>query len=284
MTSASPGALTATGLSKRYGRHEPLALRDVHLSVVAGSITALVGPNGAGKSTLMRTWMGFEHPSAGAVTVLGIDPARDRVGALADVAYLAQVPALYLDLSVSDHLDLVARYRRHSFDRSRAESRLDELGVPRGARARSLSGGQAAQLGLALAIGLRARVILLDEPLASLDPLARREFIDVLLDDARASGSTVVLSSHIVSDLELACDRLVVLGGGRVALDEAIETIRRTHWLVEQPDGSDDVVALVPGDPRRSVVRRAEARADASPAGLEDVVMAYLIAFRGGGV
>ncbi len=279
----SPAALSASRLTKRYGRRGPLALLDVDLSVPIGSFVALVGPNGAGKSTLMRTWMGFERPTAGSVALLGVDPARERVAALSKVAYLAQTPSLYRDLTVADHLDLVARYQRRAFDRSLAERRLTDIGVSLQVRIRSLSGGQAAQLGLALAIGLRARIVLLDEPLASLDPLARREFIDALLDVVRASGATVVLSSHIVSDLELACDRLIVLGQGRILVDDSLDTVGRTHWISDVPGSRDGVVGRLPGALDRWVVRQSQPFPGARSAGLEDVVLAYLAALKGDG-
>ena len=224
--------------------------------------------------------MGFESPTSGTVTILGVDPARDRVGALTEVAYLAQVPALYRDLSVADHVELVRRFRPRTFDRRSAERRIAELGVPAGARVGTLSGGQAAQLGLALAIGLRPRILLLDEPLASLDPLARREFLDVLMDDVHASGATVVLSSHIVSDIEFACDRLLVLGRGRILLDEEMATIRRTHWIVDRPSTSDGLVGRIPGGNDRAIVQRSEPATGGDPAGLEDIVMAYLTTLR----
>lgn|GEM_PF-211379 len=276
----SSAALAANRLSKRYGRNGPWALSGVDLGLPAGSVTALVGPNGAGKSTLLRTWMGFESPTSGTVTVFGVDPFRERARALADVAYLAQVPALYRDLSVADHIELVRRVRPRTFDSRGAERRIHELGVPAYARVGTLSGGQAAQLGLALAIGLRPRVLLLDEPLSSLDPLARREFLDVVLDVVRASGATVVLSSHIVSDIELACDRLLVLGDGRVLLDDEIATVRRTHRTVERHGPIDGLVGRIPGGADRAIVRRLESATDGQPAGLEDIVMAYLSALR----
>jgi len=131
---------------------------------------------------------------------------------------VAQSPALYDGLSVDDHLDL-AVLLRPEFDRPYARRRLDELGIPGGQGAKSLSGGQQAQVALALALGTRARILLLDEPLASLDPLARREFLHVLVDAVRADGSTALLSSHVITDIEQACDRLLVLGAGRTLLD-----------------------------------------------------------------
>lgn len=277
-------ALAAHGLTKRYRRSGPLALRDVTLAIPAGSVTGLVGPNGAGKSTLLRTWMGFERPTSGLVNVLGADPLTDRAATISRLAYLAQSPALYRDLTVADHLAFVAHYRPR-FDRARATRRLAELDVPLDAPVGTLSGGQAAQVGLALALGLRAEVLLLDEPLASLDPLARREFLEVLLADVRETGATVVLSSHLVSDVEAACDRLIVLGVGRTMLDDGIERIRARHVVVAgSPPAGATLIAGLPGMGERSVVRLEDEAASVGlrpPAGLEDVVMAYLVAARG---
>ena len=163
--------------------------------IPSGGITALVGPNGAGKSTLIKGWIGFERPTAGRLEVQGIDPWRDRVAAVGRLAYVPQAASLYRDLTVADHLALGATLRR-GFDRAGAAERLDALAIPLGARAGELSGGQQAQVGLALALGTWAPVLLLDEPLASLDPLARREFLAVLVDAVRTTGATALLVAH----------------------------------------------------------------------------------------
>ena len=210
-------ALVAHGVGKRYRRGRPWALRDVDFSVPRGSITALVGPNGAGKSTLIKGCVGFERPTAGRLVVDGVDPWRDRGGAVRRVGYVPQAASLYRELTIDDHLAMAVAYRR-AFDRPHAEARLRELDIPLAVRADELSGGQQAQVGLAIALGTRAPVLLLDEPLASLDPLARREFLHVLVTVVRAEGSTALLSSHVITDIEQACDRLLVLGGEEVVL------------------------------------------------------------------
>ncbi|MEX1156604.1 MAG: ABC transporter ATP-binding protein, partial [Chloroflexota bacterium] len=194
--SAEP-VLEAHALAKRYGRRT-WALTGIDLAIPQGGITALVGPNAAGKSTLIKTWVGFERPTRGGVTVAGIDPWKDRSAVLGMVGYVPQSPALYDGLSVNDHLDLAVQLRP-DFDRPYARQRLDQLGIPGDQGAKSLSGGQQAQVALALALGTRAKILLLDEPLASLDPLARREFLHVLTDAVRADGATALLSSHIVT-------------------------------------------------------------------------------------
>jgi ABC-2 type transport system ATP-binding protein len=227
--SLEPPVLEAHALAKRYGRRT-WALSGIDLALPQGGITALVGPNAAGKSTLIKTWVGFERPTRGSVTVAGIDPWRDRSSALAHLGYVPQSPALYDGLSVDDHLELAVQLRP-GFDRAYARKRLDELGIPGDQGARSLSGGQQAQVALALALGTRAEILLLDEPLASLDPLARREFLHVLTDAVRAQGATALLSSHIVTDVEQACDRLIVLGVGRVLLHDTVAEALAGHWI-----------------------------------------------------
>ena len=213
-------ALEAIGLTKQY-RRGTLALSNVSVEVAPGSITALVGPNAAGKSTLIRTWVGFERPTDGSVRVSGIDPSREPAAALRHVGYVPQQPALYRELTTADHLALAA-HLRPTFDRAVAERHLEYLAIPLRARATTLSGGQQAQVMLAVALGTRADVLLLDEPLASLDPLARSEFLTVLRTAVRENGSTALLSSHIVTDVEQVCDRLIVLGIGHVLLDEGL--------------------------------------------------------------
>jgi ABC-2 type transport system ATP-binding protein len=303
-----PPALAATGLSKRYGGGID-ALRDVDLEIPQGSVTALVGPNGAGKSTLIRAWVGFEPPSRGRVAVLGIDPWRHRGQAILRLGYVPQAASLYRDLTVADHLALAVTLRR-GFDRAGAAAHLDGLGIPLRARAGNLSGGQQAQVGLALALGTRAPVLLLDEPLASLDPLARREFLAVLLDAVRSSGATALLSSHIVTDVAQACDRLIVLGDGRIRLHDSIADALAAHRTIG-PDGDagtvspsiadragTHIVSIFPGEDGRpcrllrlepAVPGGATALEPAGPdaaglrrATLEEVVLGYLAAGRPG--
>ncbi len=250
-TSLAPDAdpaLSARAVAKRY-RGGVRALDGIDLDIPIGSITALVGPNGAGKSTLMKAWVGFERPSRGSVAVLGVDPWRDRAAALDRLGYVSQRPALYRGLTVRDHVALAVSLRP-GFDAMLAERRLEELDIPLGQDSRTLSGGQQAQVMLALALGTHAPVLVLDEPLASLDPLARREFLHVLVDAVRAEGATAVLSSHVITDIEQACDRIVVLGTGHKILDEPIAAALATHRVADgDPDGPPGAirVAAFPG-------------------------------------
>lgn len=241
----------------------------------AGGITALVGPNAAGKSTLIKTWVGFEKPTRGSVRVAGIDPWKDRSAALAHLGYVAQSPALYDGLSVEDHVDL-ARQVRPSFDRDYARRRLAELDIPADRAGRDLSGGQQAQVALAIALGTRAPILLLDEPLASLDPLARREFLHILTDAVRTDGATALLSSHIVTDVEQACGRLIVLGVGRVLLHDTVAEAMAAHAIsvTEHPGAVASFGA--PDGSRIWLVRGAGDR----PATLDEVVLGYLASGR----
>ena len=225
-------ALEAVAVAKSYQRRRPPALAGIDLVVPRGSITALVGPNGAGKSTLMKAWVGFERPTRGHVTVNGIDPFRHRYRALAHLAYIPQSASLYRDLTITDHLDLAGSLRR-GFDRPLAHRRLDDLAIPASVKASTLSGGQQAQVALAIALATRAEILVLDEPLAGLDPLARREFLFLLTVHAREHGTTAVLSSHVVSDVEQAADRLVVLGLGAKLLDTSVAESLDHHRIAD---------------------------------------------------
>jgi len=274
-------ALSALGLSKRYRRGGPWALREVNLAVPAGSVTAIVGPNGAGKSTLIRSWMSFERPTAGRVLVDGIDPWSHRSEALARVGYVPQSASLYRDLTVSDHVDLAAILRR-GFDRSLAVRRLAALAIPPKQRAGDLSGGQQAQLALALALGTRAPVLLLDEPLASLDPLARRDFLTLLAEVVRGEGRTAFLSSHIVTDVEQVADRLVILSVGRIMLDQDLAAARATHRIVVAagilPVNTIGVFAGPSGE--QLALLDAAGSPLGRPATLEEIVLGHLAAGR----
>jgi ABC-2 type transport system ATP-binding protein len=272
-------ALQATDLAKRYRRNRAPALDGVDLSIPRGSVTALVGPNGAGKSTLIRCFLGLERPTRGSVTVHGIDPGHDRSAALARIGYVGQEMGLYRELSADDHFAMAAALRR-SFDRDGATRRMDDLGVPRGARAAELSGGQQAQIALALALGTRAPVLLLDEPISRLDPLARRDFLAVVAGAAREEGTTVLLASHIVGDLDTICDSLIVLAPGRVMLHAPIATSRTNHAIVPASETvePDELVATYNGPAGQpvSLVRRA----GPGGASLDEIVLGYLAAAR----
>ena len=273
---ASGSVIETQELTKRYRR--TVAVRSLSVSIPAGGITALLGPNGAGKSTLLKLCIGFERPTSGHLSVMGIDPVRRRRAALSVVGYVPQSPSLYRDMRIDAHLRL-ARALRPSFDLAYAQDRLAALDIAPDAIAGQLSGGQQAQAALAIALGTRAPLLLLDEPLAALDPLARREFIEVASDAARGGDVSIVLSSHVLSEIESVADRLLVLGEGRVLFADTIAESIGRHRVVD--DGTNliglDVVAAFPGQGRsRHVLIRSGDAAVGRAGTLEEVVMGYL--------
>jgi ABC-2 type transport system ATP-binding protein len=274
---ARPIALRAHGLTKRYRRSRPAALDRIDLDITTGGITALVGPNGAGKSTLIRCFLGFERPTEGFVTVDGIDPARDRAKALSRIGYVGQETGLYPQLTAREHLELAGTLRP-GFHRAGAAERLADRDIPLGVPTAELSGGQQAQVALSLALGTRAPVLLLDEPVARLDPLARRDFLTVLRDACRTEGITVLLASHIIGDLEGVSDTLIVLAPAAVVFHGSIDEARAGHAVVPASTDiePDDLVATFSGmtGRRMSLIRR-PGTGDAS---LDDVVLGYLAA------
>jgi ABC-2 type transport system ATP-binding protein len=219
------------GLSKAFPGQKPI-LNNIHLQFYPDAKIGIVGPNGSGKSTLIRAWIGFERATEGRLLTGGIDPQRDRGGAVARVGYVPQSPSLYRDLTVAQHITLAGTLR-DGFDEAMAARYVERLSIPLRSRAGELSGGEGAQVGLALALATRAPILLLDEPLASLDPLARREFLHLMVEAVRAAGATALLSSHVITDIEQACDRLIVLGKGHTLLDLPIAEAIAHHRIVD---------------------------------------------------
>ncbi|MCX5256148.1 ABC transporter ATP-binding protein [Streptomyces canus] len=220
-------ALEASGLGKRYGRRAA-ALGGCSFRLPTGRISALVGPNGAGKSTLLAIAAGLLHHTAGTLTVLGGAPgqARDRV------AYLAQNKPLYPQLTVAETLRMGAELNPARWDAACAARIVEQGDLDPKSRIRGLSGGQRTRVALALALGKRPDLMLLDEPMADLDPLARHELMGTLMADAAERGTTVLMSSHIVAELADACDHLLLLGGGRVRLGGGIDDLLAAHTVV----------------------------------------------------
>ena len=219
------------GLTKRYRR--VTALRDCTISVPEGRISALVGPNGAGKTTLLRLLAGLAAPTAGAAAVLGGPPRQDPAY-LAEIGFLAQEIPLYRRRTARDHIGIGAHLNPR-WDGESVRERLGGLKIPLDQPVGTLSGGQRAQVALALTLAKRPRLLLLDEPLAALDPLARRNFVAALAEAAAGGGLTIVLSSHLIADIERVCDHLVLLAASRVQLCGDTETLLAQHRILVGP-------------------------------------------------
>ena len=233
-------AISTQGLGKRYG--SKWALRDCTIDVPEGSVTALVGPNGAGKTTLLQLAVGLTRPSAGDVTVLGLSPRDPAL--LARVGFVGQEHPLHRGFTVAETLKL-GRKLNPGWDDALAHERLQRLDLPLDRTVGWLSGGQRAQVALTVALAKRPELLLLDEPVASLDPLARREFLNSLMEAVSETGLTVVLSSHIVAELERVCDHLVILAQARAELAGPIDEIVAGHSLVTGPRTDAGAVARV---------------------------------------
>ncbi|CAL9560616.1 Vitamin B12 import ATP-binding protein BtuD [Streptomyces sp. enrichment culture] len=276
--------LRAQGLGKRYKQR--WALRNCDLDVPAGRVVGLVGPNGAGKSTLLKLASGMLTPTAGTVEVCGGRPAAG-VEQLAKVGFVAQDTPTYSALSVADHLDLGKRLNP-TWDDAVARDRVRRLGLDPKQRAGKLSGGQCAQLALTLGIAKRPELLILDEPVAALDPLARREFMQDLMEAVAEHELSVVLSSHLVSDVERTCDHLIVLVDSRVQVAGDIDDLVACHHRLTGPRRDPDtlpsgqhVITASHTDRQTTLVVRTDTAVHdpswtVSPLGLEDVVLAYM--------
>ncbi len=287
-------AIRASHLSKRY--RATWALRDCDLEVPEGRITALVGPNGAGKSTLLKLAMGLLSPSSGELEVLGRSPLSDPAAVLAHVGLMAENRPLYPYFTVADILRL-GRELNHTWDDAAARARLRRHGIPLDRQVRRLSSGQQAQVSLSLALGKRPRLLLLDEPAAALDPLARRELMSELVGTVAADGVSVVLASHLIADVERVCDHLVILGQGRVQLAGGIDELMEQHRILVGPPSEATRVAagaavISARHAERESALLVRGASQSLPSGwrteavgLEDLVLAYLAnPARGGGV
>jgi ABC-2 type transport system ATP-binding protein len=272
------------GLGKRYRRQ--WALADCTLSIPDGHVVGLVGPNGAGKTTLLNLAVGLLAPDAGTIEVLGGIPAAGRAQ-LSRVGFLAQDSPIYAGLSVADHLELGVHLNR-GWDAGLARGRIDRLDLDPGQKAGTLSGGQRAQLALTLAIAKRPELLILDEPVASLDPLARREFLQDLMEAAAEQELSVVLSSHLIADLERVCDYLIVLVGSRVRVAGPVEELLAAHYLLSGPrrdpatlPGGLEVISASHTDVQTTLLVRTSGPVldpawTVSQVGLEDLVLAYM--------
>lgn len=276
--------LQAQGLGRKYGKR--WALRECTIDIPAGHVVGLMGPNGAGKTTLLKLASGQLEPTAGDITVLGGRPAGSPAQ-LARVGFVAQDTPVYAGLSVADHLRLGARLNPR-WDAAMARDRIARLGLDPARRAGRLSGGQRAQLALTLGLAKRPELLILDEPVASLDPLARREFLQGLMEATVEHEFSVVLSSHLASDLERVCDFLIVLVDSRVQVAGEVDQLLATHHRLTGPRRDPDrlpanqhVVCARHTDRQSTYVIRTDAPIH-DPAWtvtqltLEDLVLAYM--------
>ena len=280
----APPVLHAEGLTKRYGRR--VALSHCDLRIPRGRVIGLVGPNGAGKSTLLQLACGLIAPTAGTLRVLGARPAADAAH-LARVGYVAQDTPVYAALTVADHLRMGARLNP-SWDAALAERRIAQVGLHPTQKAGRLSGGQRAQLALTVAAAKRPELLILDEPAAALDPLARDGFLHHLMEFVGELGASALLSSHLLGDVARVCDHLVVLAAGRVQLAGDVADLLAHHHRLVAPRGELDRLPagleLVRREPAgaydRAIVRTAAGTPPPAwtvePVGLEELVLAYL--------
>jgi ABC-2 type transport system ATP-binding protein len=276
--------LRAQGLGKRYKRK--WALTNCTLEIEAGHVTGLVGPNGAGKSTLLNISSGMLEPTTGTIEVCGGLPGSGPEQ-LAKVGYVAQNTPVYAHLSIEDHLRLGA-HLNPNWDTALATRRIERLGLDPKQHAGKLSGGQRAQLALTMGIAKRPELLLLDEPVAALDPLARREFLSDLMEAVAEHGLSVVLSSHLVNDLERVCDQLIVLVDSQVRIASDIEELIATHHRLTGPRRDLDtlpsdqhVISAKHTDRQTTVLVRTEAPIldpawTVAQLTLEDVVLEYM--------
>jgi ABC-2 type transport system ATP-binding protein len=282
---SEPPVVRTAGLGKRYGA--TWALRDCTLEIPAGSVTALVGPNGAGKTTLLHLLIGLAKPTAGTVEVLGLSPRRDAYELLPRLGFVAQDHPLYRNLSIAETFQLV-RKLNPGWDDRYALARIEQLGLDAGRKVGKLSGGQQAQVALTLALAKQPELLVLDEPVASLDPLARREFLAAVLEAVAETQMTVFISSHIVSELERVCDRLITLADSRTQLAGTIADIVASHRLLTGPRSDAASVARVHDVIRESHTERQttllvranghvyDACWEQHEVDLEEIVLAYL--------
>ena len=276
--------MTTDGLGKRYG--SAWALRDCTVRVPAGRLCALVGPNGAGKSTLLHLLAGLSSPSAGEALIFGRAPAQTSTF-LAEIGFLAQDVPLYPRFSAADHIIMGARLNSRWVSET-ARAHLRTLGIPLERQVRKLSGGQRAQVALALALAKEPRLLLLDEPVAALDPLARRDFLATLASAAAARALTVVMSSHLVADLERVCDHLLLLSASQPRLCGDVADILASHKVLTGPrvdaavfERAHAVVTASHASEQVTLLVRAQGPVDTPPwqvrdVTLEEVILAYM--------
>jgi ABC-2 type transport system ATP-binding protein len=276
--------ISTRALGKRYG--STWALQDCTLDLPAGRVAALVGPNGAGKTTLLQLVVGLLRPTSGEIRILDADGTQRNAALLARIGYVAQDTPLYRSFSVADMLQF-GRRMNPAFDEGAARERLERLDIPFDRLCGNLSSGQEAQVALALALAKRPELLVLDEPVARLDPLARHDFLETLMEAVADTHVTVLLSSHLIADLERVCDHLLLIMDGHLRLTGDIDTLLSSHRLLTGPRLDDasvesaySVVEQRHTDRQSQLLVRADApiadpRWEVSDVGLEELVLAY---------
>ena len=284
MSNAGP-AVETIGLGRRYRR--TWGIRDCSFTLPQGHVAALVGPNGAGKSTLLRMLAGINEPDEGLATVLGKSPRTQNADALSRIAYLDQDRPLYRDFRVEEMLRF-GRELNPRWDTERARRHLQELRISQALRVRQLSGGQQAQVALTMCLAKRPELLLLDEPVAALDPLAREDLMQLLLQSVADDGTTVLLSSHAVSDLATICDYVIILSASRVQFAGELDHVLGVHRLLVGPtgslsatlDGTTVISSITTGRQSTLLVRAERPIIDPAwevfPPTLDEIVLAYL--------
>jgi ABC-2 type transport system ATP-binding protein len=274
--------LEARALSKRLGRR--WALRDCTLTIPVGAVVGLAGPNGAGKSTLLELAVALLAPTSGEIATLGVDPVREP-GVLARVGYVAQDAPLYRSFTIAETLEF-ARAMNPRWDRTAVDDLVRELPLDR--RVASLSAGERARLALGLALGKRPSLLLLDEPFARLDPLAAREFLQVLMDGVAVTGTTVVIASHVIADIERVSDHIVLLSQGQARLQGGVDSLLASHRLLtgaRRPlgriAGVEEIVRQTFSGRQMTLLARVKGRVvdpswSVDEIGLEDLLLAYM--------
>ena len=278
-------ALETVGLAKRFGRK--WGLRDCTLTIPAGRVAALVGPNGAGKSTLLRMAAGLSRPTSGSINVLGDVPGHENAALLKRVGYLDQERPLYRGFRVAEMLRF-GEGTNPTWDMESAHSYVEQLGISLRDRVDSLSGGQRAQVALTMSLAKQPDLLLLDEPAAALDPVAREDLLRLLMRQVAERDTTVVLSTHALGDVGSICDYLVILSNSKVVLADDLEFVAESHRFLRtdstsppaMPEGvtvidtrtsNRDVTLLV-----RMTLPLVDETWQVSEPTLDEIIMAYL--------
>lgn len=286
MKTADAVVVQTDKLGKKYGSF--WALKDCTITVPKGSITALVGPNGAGKTTLLKLLVGLSSPSSGTATILERSPVQSY-DFIAEIGYLAQEVPLYRQMTTKDHIAMGAHLNK-VWDEASIRERVAELGIPLDRTVGKLSGGQRAQVALALALAKKPKLLLLDEPVAALDPLARVDFLSSLAQAATdAEGNlTVIMSSHLLSDLERICDHVIIVAAGKTQICDSIENVLKSHKLLvgprdDEPKAQNYMIVQATHSPRQTTLvvkyngtKIKEPHFKVYDINIEEVILAYM--------